>query len=65
MTQRGAPIEVVRAVVQPGRRRVALTGSRSPLRARRVADALQAMRSSEDFQALAVLFKRVKNIARS
>jgi glycyl-tRNA synthetase beta chain len=29
-----------------------------------VAEALQAMRTSEDFQALAVLFKRVKNIAR-
>ena len=35
-----------------------------PLRARRVAAALQGMRSSEDFQGLAVLFKRVKNIAR-
>jgi len=35
-----------------------------PLRARRVAEALQAMRGSDDFQALAVLFKRVKNIAR-
>ena len=35
-----------------------------PLRARRVADALQAMRSSEDFLGLAVLFKRVKNIAK-
>jgi glycyl-tRNA synthetase beta chain len=30
-----------------------------------VADALRAMRASEDFQALAVLFKRVKNIAPS
>jgi glycyl-tRNA synthetase beta chain len=29
-----------------------------------VAAALQAMRASDDFQALAVLFKRVKNIAR-
>lgn len=36
----------------------------SPLRARRVAEALQGMRASEDFQALAVLFKRVKNIAK-
>lgn len=36
-----------------------------PLRARRVAEALQGMRASEDFQALAVLFKRVKNIALS
>jgi glycyl-tRNA synthetase beta chain len=37
----------------------------SPLRARRVAEALQGMRASEDFQGLAVLFKRVKNIAPS
>jgi glycyl-tRNA synthetase beta chain len=36
----------------------------SPLRAKRIGAALQAMRSSEDFQALAMLFKRVKNIAR-
>lgn len=36
-----------------------------PLRARRIAEALAAMRGSEDFQALAVLFKRVKNIAPS
>jgi glycyl-tRNA synthetase beta chain len=36
----------------------------SPLRARRVAEALQGMRASEDFQALAVLFKRVKNITK-
>jgi glycyl-tRNA synthetase beta chain len=35
-----------------------------PLRARRVAEALQRIRTSEDFQALAILFKRVKNIAR-
>jgi glycyl-tRNA synthetase beta chain len=35
-----------------------------PLRARRLAEALHAMRASEDFQALAVLFKRVKNIAK-
>ena len=63
MTQRGAPIEVVRAVVSPADAERA-DWNRSPLRARRVADALQAMRSSEDFQALAILFKRVKNIAR-
>jgi glycyl-tRNA synthetase beta chain len=36
----------------------------APLRARRVAEALQALRGSEDFQALAALFKRVKNIAK-
>ena len=40
------------------------TGDVHPLRARRVAEALQAMRASDDFQALAVLFKRVKNIAK-
>ena len=64
MTQRGAPIEVVRAVVSPADAERAVDWNRSPLRARRVADALQAMRSSEDFQALAILFKRVKNIAK-
>ncbi len=36
----------------------------APLRARRLAEALQKMRTAEDFQALAVLFKRVKNIAK-
>ena len=56
LEQRGIPIEIVRAATASADIR--------PLRARRVADALQAMRSSEDFQALAVLFKRVKNIAR-
>ena len=60
--QRGLPIEVVRAVAGPADD--SLTWGRSPLRARRVAAALQGMRASEDFQALAVLFKRVKNIAR-
>jgi glycyl-tRNA synthetase beta chain len=56
LEQRGFPIEVVRAATpSPGV---------APLRARRIADALQAMRASADFQALAVLFKRVKNIAR-
>ena len=56
LEQRGYPVEVVRGA----------TGSNSvtPLRARRVADALQRSRTSEDFQALAILFKRVKNIAR-
>jgi glycyl-tRNA synthetase beta chain len=53
---RGFPIEIVRAATA--------AADLSPLRARRVADALQGMRASEDFQALAVLFKRVKNIAR-
>jgi glycyl-tRNA synthetase beta chain len=53
---RGYPIEVVRGATA--------TDRVIPLRARRVADALQRIRTSEDFQALAILFKRVKNIAR-
>jgi len=54
---RGFPPEVVRA---------ATAGEDlAPLRARRVAEALRDMRASEDFQGLAVLFKRVKNIAPS
>jgi glycyl-tRNA synthetase beta chain len=53
--ERGFSIEIVRA---------ATPGQIIPLRARRAAEALQAMRTSADFQALAVLFKRVKNIAR-
>jgi glycyl-tRNA synthetase beta chain len=56
LEQRGFPVEIVHAVTS--------TADVAPLRARRVAEALQRMRSSEDFQALAVLFKRVKNIAR-
>jgi glycyl-tRNA synthetase beta chain len=52
---RGFAVEVVRAATPPG--------DVSPLRARRIAEAIQGMRASEDFQALAVLFKRVKNIA--
>ncbi|HSL21419.1 MAG TPA: glycine--tRNA ligase subunit beta [Vicinamibacterales bacterium] len=56
LEQRGYPIETVRAVTQHW--------DVSPFRARRIADALQDVRRSEDFQALAVLFKRVKNIAR-
>lgn len=64
LAQRGSPIEVVRAVAAPSDGALIVNWQRSPLRARRVATALQAMRASEDFQALAVLFKRVKNIAR-
>jgi glycyl-tRNA synthetase beta chain len=56
LAQRGLPIETVRAVTHRA-------GIR-PLRARRVAQALEASRASADFQALAVLFKRVKNIAK-
>jgi glycyl-tRNA synthetase beta chain len=57
LEQRGSPYAVVRGAT-------AGAGDVRPLRARRVAAALQRMRTSEDFQALAVLFKRVKNIAR-
>jgi len=56
LEQRGFGVEVVRAAT-PG-------GEVNPLRARRIAEAIQGMRGSEDFQALAVLFKRVKNIAK-
>jgi glycyl-tRNA synthetase beta chain len=56
LEQRGAAIEVVRGATS--------SAAVKPLRARRIADALQRMRTSDDFQALAVLFKRVKNIAR-
>ena len=55
LEQRGFPAEVVRAATPDG--------DVSPLRARRVAEAIRGIRASEDFQALAVLFKRVKNIA--
>ncbi|HXW05933.1 MAG TPA: glycine--tRNA ligase subunit beta [Vicinamibacterales bacterium] len=57
LEQRGLRIEEARAVVHRG-------DDLRPLRARRVGEALQGMRGSDDFQALAVLFKRVKNIAR-
>jgi glycyl-tRNA synthetase beta chain len=56
LEQRGFSIEVVRAATS--------AGDVNPLRARRIAEAIQGIRGSEDFQALAVLFKRVKNIAR-
>jgi glycyl-tRNA synthetase beta chain len=56
LEQRGFGVEVVRAAT-PG-------GEVNPLRARRIAEAIQGIRGSEDFQALAVLFKRVKNIAK-
>ena len=57
LEQRGHPGEVVQGTLSAA-------GDLSPLRARRIAAALQGMRAAEDFQALAVLFKRVKNIAR-
>ncbi len=56
LEQRGFAVEVVRAATP--------AGDVSPLRARRVAEAIHGLRASEDFQALAVLFKRVKNIAK-
>jgi glycyl-tRNA synthetase beta chain len=64
LQQRGAPIEVVRAVAPAPDSGRPIDWRTSPLRAKRIADALQRIRSSEDFQALAVLFKRVKNIAK-
>jgi glycyl-tRNA synthetase beta chain len=57
LEQRGSSLEIVRGATVPGADVV-------PLRARRIAGALQRIRGSEDFEALAVLFKRVKNIAR-
>lgn len=57
LEQRGVPVEVARAATS-------FEGHLVPLRSRRVAEALQGMRTSQDFQALAALFKRVKNIAK-
>ena len=57
LEQRTSAIDVVRGAT-------AAEHDVMPLRARRVAEALQRIRTSEDFQALAILFKRVKNIAR-
>ena len=57
LEHRGLPGDVVRGAT-------AAAADVVPLRARRVAEALQALRTSADFQALAALFKRVKNIAR-
>ncbi len=57
LEQRGSTLEIVRGTT-------ASTGDVVPLRARRIASALQQIRGSEDFLALAVLFKRVKNIAK-
>ena len=56
LEHRGLPADVVRGATA--------SSHVVPLRARRVAEALQALRTSADFQALAALFKRVKNIAR-
>jgi glycyl-tRNA synthetase beta chain len=56
LEHRGFAIEVARAATSAAEVR--------PLRARRIAEALQAMRASADFQALAELFKRAKNITK-
>jgi glycyl-tRNA synthetase beta chain len=57
LEQRGFSLGVIRSAVSG-------SGADNPLRARRVAEALKALEGSEDLRALAVLFKRVKNIAR-
>jgi glycyl-tRNA synthetase beta chain len=57
LEQRGFATAIVRAVTA--------VEDVAPLRARRLAEALQRTRTSADFQALAVLFKRVKNITQS
>jgi glycyl-tRNA synthetase beta chain len=54
---RGVPQDVVRAATS--REQYVI-----PLMARRVAKAVQAVRTSENFQKLAELFKRVKNISK-
>jgi glycyl-tRNA synthetase beta chain len=57
LEQRGFSLGVIRSAVSG-------TGADNPLRARRIAEALKTLEGSEDLRALAVLFKRVKNIAR-
>ncbi|PYR87971.1 MAG: glycine--tRNA ligase subunit beta [Acidobacteria bacterium] len=57
LEQRGFPLGVIRSAVSGH-------SADNPLRARRIAEALKALEGSEDLRALAVLFKRVKNIAR-
>jgi glycyl-tRNA synthetase beta chain len=57
LEQRGFPLGVIRSAVSGN-------SADNPLRARRIAEALKTLEGSEDLRALAVLFKRVKNIAR-
>jgi glycyl-tRNA synthetase beta chain len=57
LEQRGFSLGVIRSAVSGN-------SADNPLRARRVAEALRTLEGSEDLRALAVLFKRVKNIAR-
>ena len=57
LEHRGVPSDVVRAATSHDQHVI-------PLMAKRVAGALQAVRTSENFQRLAELFKRVKNISK-
>jgi glycyl-tRNA synthetase beta chain len=56
LEQRGFSLGVIRSAVS--------VGADNPLRARRVAEALASLEGSDDMRALAIVFKRVKNIAR-
>ena len=58
---RGARYDEVKAVLEPFAGQEAAV---RPLDVRRRVEALESLRASDDLQALAVLFKRVKNIAR-
>jgi len=57
LQQRGFTPAVIRSAVST-------SGTDNPLKARRLAEALRSLEGSPDLAALAVLFKRVKNIAR-
>jgi glycyl-tRNA synthetase beta chain len=57
LEQRGFSLGVIRSAVSG-------QSVDNPLRARRIAEALTTLEGSDDLRALAVLFKRVKNIAR-
>jgi glycyl-tRNA synthetase beta chain len=58
--QRGLRVEVVSALYNASGN----AWDRSPLKLWRIGNALMSMRTSDEFAALAVLFKRVKNIAK-
>ncbi len=58
---RGVGYDELNAVIRPFQERLTAV---APLDIRRRIEALHAVRVSEDFEALALLFKRVKNIAR-
>jgi glycyl-tRNA synthetase beta chain len=59
--QRGFPLDEIRAVLRPDQEN---KGYPNPLDLRRRLEALRVIRGSADFEALAVAFKRVKNLAR-